>query len=358
MTITQHTSGISSDCYQTFGYDDFDHDRVKEKVLSGCPVKSCGTPLAIVNYGESQLPYCPKHALRFHSNTFVYWNGSGRFKEAQLRNFPIQKDLAQKVALNSDKKAETHRLGYEMSEDALTWNVFVGLAVAGKLRKAVHYLTGLQVDAEPDLYLWGELVDIKTGGIERNRFGPLHDARDKFEKDIKHFQTEPDIMLVIDGQLVICIEAKFSSGNTLAHDAPEHEGEKPSSRSKLLQRYLAEASDETKGVIDRSKIGDVFHSQLFRNIIFASEMSKGMNWHVVNLVSQTQWDLKQDEKKSHYSFQTPEKYVKAYLKVDRFSFRTWEGLHQNVIKDDPSLQELDKYMRSKTAHYERAFELL
>jgi hypothetical protein len=222
----------------------------------------------------------------------------------------------------------------------------------------VHYLTGLQVDVEPNLYLWGELVDIKTGGSERCRFLPLDDARAIFEKDIKNFQTEPDIMLVIDGQLVICIEAKFGSGNTLAHDAPEHEGEKPSSRSKLLQRYLEKASDETNGIIDSSNIGDVFHSQLFRNIIFASEMAKGKNWHVVNLVSKTQWDLKQNEKKNLYSFQTPEKYVKAYLKVDRFSFRTWEGLHQNVIKDDPSLQELDKYMRSKTAHYERAFDLV
>jgi len=42
--------------------------------------------------------------------------------------FIVRCDLAREVALGSAQKAESHRLRYEMSEDALSWNVFVSLA--------------------------------------------------------------------------------------------------------------------------------------------------------------------------------------------------------------------------------------
>ena len=113
-----------------------------------------------------------------------------------------------------------------MSEDALSWNVFVSLAEARRLREATKMLTGYDPGAEPVLYLWGERVDPSEGG--RGRFLPFEQTRQRLESDIKRFKTEPDIMLVCDRQMVVCIEAKFGSGNTLAEEKDEASGHKPS----------------------------------------------------------------------------------------------------------------------------------
>jgi hypothetical protein len=302
-------------------------------------------------------PFCPKHGIRLHSNTFVYWNGIDHQDEARLRNFRVRADLAREIALGSGQKAESHRLGYEMSEDALSWNVFVSLAEARKLRHAVRFLTGRSVDEEPDLYLWGKLIDVRGG--KRMRFGPLDAVRARLERDIERFKTEPDVMLVLDRQLLVCIEAKFSSGNPIAHEGRGEEGQKqkPVDRAGLLKRYFDQATAATKRIIDRDAIGEVFHSQLFRNVVFASEMANGSDWHVVNLVSKTQWKDENDSK--GYSFADPEPYVRSYLHENHrqcFRYKTWEELHRTLVKDDPDLGPLHTYLCSKSAHYRRAFD--
>jgi hypothetical protein len=346
----------SSQCFQHFGYSDFDVDRVRSRYPDGCPITACSTTLVSIPDSRGERPFCPTHGIRLHSNTFVYWNGIERKDDSRLRNFPIRTDLAREIAIKSVTKAESHRLGYEMSEDALSWNVFVGLAEAGKLRDAVRFLTGRDVDTEPALYLWGELVDTKSRKHER--FKPLDEVRGRLELGIGNFKTEPDVMLVVEGQLIICIEAKFGSGNTLSHEGQVKKGEKPSDRAGLLLRYVDAAGPETRWLINREAIGDTFHSQLFRNIVFASEMTKGHDWHVVNLVGNTQAQRGRDSKQCSYA--NPEAAVRSYLHQDRrhcFSYRTWEELHKALIKDDPGLVSLDNYMRSKSAHYRRAFDL-
>lgn len=346
----------TSDCFQHFGYEDFETDRVKLQYPAVCPIRDCSTTLISIPDSRGERPFCPAHGIRLHSNTFVYWNGVGNQDEARLRNFRIRLDLARDIALGSVEKAESHRLGYEMSEDALTWNVFVGLAEAGKLRRAVQVLTGRDIDAEPSLYLWGELIDVKRR--ERGRFQRLDTIRSRLENDIKRFKTEPDVMLVLDGQLVICIEAKFGSGNPLANERRAEGGQKPVDRAGLLRRYLDPARPETNRIIYRDGIGMTFHSQLFRNVIFASEMANGWDWHVVNLASMTQWKGGRDS--PQYSYKNPEEHVRSYLHRDRqqcFSFRTWEELYRALIKDDPVLGLLNTYVRSKSAHYDRAFDL-
>lgn len=350
----------SSDCFQYFGYEDFEFDRVQPDYPAGCPIAACSTTLVKIPDSRGERPFCPTHGIRLHSNTFVYWNGNEHRNEARLRNFPIRPDLARKIALESVEKAESHRLGYEMSEDALSWNVFVGLAEAGKLRNVVRFLTGRDVDAEPSLYLWGELIDL--AGFKRERFQPLNAVRARLEKGIKKFKTEPDVMLVVDGRLVICVEAKFSSGNPLAYDGKIEDGQKPTDRAGLLRRYLDQATDGTKRIINCEGVGGKFHGQLFRNVIFASEMAaemaSGCDWHVVNLVSETQ--RKRGIDSDRYSFLDPEEDVRCYLHQDHrhcFSFRTWEKLYVELIKDDAALGHLNTYIRSKSAHYRRAFDL-
>jgi hypothetical protein len=359
-------SDLAGNRIRPLGYADFDLARVDAIPPSKCPVRDCQATLVKLVYGEQRdrdgkpkertKLWCQAHGIRLHSGTFVYWTGNDEREDSRLRNFIVEKKLVTAIAFDSKDKAETHRLGYEMSEDALSWNVFVSLAVAGKLKDAAEWLTGRRLSAEPNLYLWGSLIDLRGG--EPGIYAELKKVRKRLEGGIKHFGTEPDIMLVVKGEIVICIEAKFGSGNPLAHESDAKEGEKPTSDEGLLQRYLGTGTTvRTKAAIRREKMGSRFHSQLFRNIVFASEMAE-KDWHVVNLVSRTQRGAKDTKRES---FSDPTDDVRGYLSPDTqscFTYRTWEDLYAMVIKDTTELAEVGLYMRGKSAHYRPAFDLV
>jgi hypothetical protein len=357
----------ASDCFRHFGYADFDPARLGEAPPSKCPVKGCSAKkLVELHYGKQQdrkgkykkrtMPWCPEHGIRLHSGTFVYWNGQGLEDEARLRNFIILPDLVRAIALPKGMKAEAHRLGYEMSEDALSWNVFVSLAAAGKLRDVGQFLTGRSLRSEPHLYLWGRRIDLVHG--DHGPYSALLKVRDRLERGIHTFVTEPDIMLIAEGEMVISIEAKFGSANPLAYEGKDKEGQKPTSRVGLLTRYLgSNTSDLTKQIVRRNQIGASLHSQLFRNVVFASEMAGKVPWHVTNLVSSTQRRARNDARNS---FADPTEAVRSYLRPDWqhcFTYRTWEGMHAALIRDNADLGGLNSYLRGKSAHYRRAFDL-
>jgi hypothetical protein len=353
-----------SNCDRIFGFPDFDLTRVDSSPFRACPIGGCSTTLTAVTYsrkpdknGDPRTKlWCSAHGIRLHSGTFVYWNGRGPQDDSRLRNFIVRQDLVKAIALGSGAKAESHRLGYEMSEDALSWNVFVRLAEAGKLKDAANFLTGRSLSSEPDLYLWGKRIDIH--GHERGRFEPLWAVRERLEKGIHSFNTEPDIMLVVEGEIVICIEAKFGSGNSLAYGEEQKKGEKPTSHSGLIEKYLADSTKAGTRVAIRSEnIGTNLYSQLFRNLVFASEMAE-REWHVVNLVSRTQHLLGKESARS--SFADPTDDVFSFLSPEsrsRFTYRTWEDLYSQLIKDTPLLKDLAHYMKTKSAHFRRAFEV-
>ena len=347
-------SEIASACDRRFNFDDFDEHRLD---LGQCPVRDCAAELIDIPVGKTKKPWCPAHGIRLHTNTFVYWNGQQRIDESKLRNFIVRPDLVRAIALRKGMKVESHRLGYEMSEDALSWNVFVSLAAAGRLRAAAEFLTSRSLRTEPDLYLWGRRIDLRGGSDVL--FAPLQKSRDDLEKGIHPFVTEPDIMLVADGEILICIEAKFGAANPLAHDSKLKAGDKPTARDGLLQRYLGDkTSARTKAVVRAERIGPHPRSQLLRNVVFASEMAGDTPWHVVNLVSATLSVGGRDDPTESYA--DPSNEVRGYLREDHqhcFTYRSWEGLHANVVKDQANLTALDQYLRGKSAHYRPAFEL-
>ena len=354
----------TSDCLRRFGHADFDTTRMEKSLATKCPVQGCAATLVKLPYGkqydrkgtysERTIPWCQEHGIRLHSGTFVYWNGPGREDEARLRNFIVRLDLLRVIALPKGMKAESHRLGYEMSEDALSWNVFVSLSVAGRLRVAAELLTGRSLRSEPDLYLWGRRVDLVHG--DHDTYPALRDVRDRLEPDIHTFVTEPDIMLVAPDEMVICVEAKFGSGNALTYERAPEDGKKPTSRAGLFARYLGDATTiRTKHIVRPEHMGPTLHSQLFRNIVFASEMAGQVPWHVVNLVSNTQRGTLDN---ARCSFADPTEDVRRYLHPDWqhcFTYGTWEKLHAALISDDADLAELDDYIRGKSAHYLPAF---
>jgi hypothetical protein len=129
------------------------------------------------------------------------------------------------------------------------------------------------------------------------------------------------------------------------------------SRDALISRYLSNSSAVTQRMILRDQFEDEFHSQLFRNVVFASEMARA-DWHVVNLASRTQWKGRPNAK--GYSFSNPQNSIRCYLSEshrDCFSYQTWEDLYIDLVRDDPTLRALGAYLRSKSAHFLPGFDL-
>lgn len=346
---------------RSFGYKDFDPELLgTRKDWKKCPIGGCHLDAITIGVKrQSRIPVCVEHGIRLHAGTFVYWNGVANEVAARLRNIQVRPDLARKFVAGKTGKIESGRLGYEMSEDALSWNVFVGLMEAGALAKAVSHLCGTMPSREPDLYLWGFRIVDRADPPEA--FAPLNAVRLVLEKGIGKFVTEPDITLVIPGELLLCIEAKFGSGNPFAHPGKNTAGAKPTDVDGLVARYLPASAMAARSAIDRAEVKDPLHSQLFRNVVFAAEMAavEGIeDWRVVNLVGETLWEEKKGTKlPAGYSLNDPTPEIEKYLRAEhkhRFSFRHWEGLHGSALKDIPAVA---RYMASKSAHFRPAFNL-
>jgi hypothetical protein len=111
-----------------------------------CCVRGCPRWLAKRRRGKKDPEsICPEHGISVSTSpTYVF--------DDYRRNFIIDVPKLEQFTM---LKVESWRLGNERSEDALSWNVFVGLARLNQLAAAFACLTGIEVDVEPELYLWG-----------------------------------------------------------------------------------------------------------------------------------------------------------------------------------------------------------
>ena len=245
--------------------------------------------------------FCPDHRIRVSPSrsrpTYV-------FQEAS-RNCIVDRGLLHLVT-----KTESWRLGNETSEDALSWNVFVGLKRLGRLRDAVSVLTGISVQAEPSLYLWGNEI------LERevSRWSLLGKVRDRLEPRVG-IRTEPDVALHVPGQLLVLIEAKFGSpnstldGKTRAYDSVQD----------FLRVYPA--PEEGPDPLEREWIESMptmlFLEQLSRLAVFGAWMRNGSEQVVVvNLLRKRDLLAKAPDFVSHLSSDSPV----------TFEARAWEQL--------------------------------
>jgi hypothetical protein len=269
--------------------------------------------------------YCPDHGISVsYSPTYVYRD--------YRRNFIVAIPQLERVAR---LKYEKHRLGYERSEDAVSWNVFVALAELGGLIDVFQHLSGMEPSDEPELYLWG----VRIGADPPHVWPRLEELRAILEPG-RRIQTEPDIMLRIPGQALVLVEAKFGSSNsTLNGDVAE-----------FLDRYPA--PDGADDPLDRNWIstqepGDIL-AQLCRNIVFAQRLAEeGETPMVVNLVRQD------------YEADVVERFA-AHLAPDGpvgFRRATWEGLYRLPLMAGGDAAPLRRYFENKTSELTQAFQL-
>ncbi len=176
-----------------------------------CPVRGCITNVSrqrgrFVTTREFQCPY---HGIFISPSTFEY--GDPR------RNFPLiaEEDwllLTEQIAAD---KRETHRLGRERSEDAVTYNAFRSLERAGAMPRVLEALTG-RPQASAWLTYWSHSL------LDGRLLPTLEDARRAFEVRVDH-GSEPDLIIETPSELIF-VEVKVASGNntTCRQAAPLH----------------------------------------------------------------------------------------------------------------------------------------
>jgi len=235
-------------------------------------------------------------------------------------------------------KVENWRLGFETSEDAVSWNVFVSLYALGGLAEAFEKLTGTIAIGEPELYLWGNRID-----ADCNPWTNLKKVRAELEEGVT-IPTEPDIILRVPGQAIALIEAKFGSSNPRLGSKKRRFGSvtefltryrcKEGAPDPLNRKWISEQEDE--GILE----------QLCRNAVFAHWLaSEREQPFVINLVRR--------------AAQNDEQLFRQHLfeNAVQFHVRRWEDLYGLSLIQNERASVLRRYLKNKTLNLEPAFNL-
>jgi hypothetical protein len=304
-----------------------------------CYVRGCQQVLATPSRA-SRGEICPEHRIRCHHSSA----GSTYSYADPRHNIIASADLFAERIVHHPFKFESHRMGLEKSEDAVSWNVFRSLAELGSLHCVAELILGVPQSFEPDLYLWG----IKISGDDFESWDLLRAARDRFESNLPVDRplTEPDIALHLPGQYLILIEAKFTSPNGYYEQGPRRD-----SSSLTLAELLAIYHDSSLDVLDieRARQSTRVPYQLWRNMVFAEWMarldSSSTTPYHVNLV------------RAGYEQQVAHEFGQLVRPNHQAQFAqlTWEEIYHACV--GPAYRPLRQYFETKTAGLTKAFDV-
>lgn len=305
-----------------------------------CYVRGCREILKVSDRDE-RGDVCPLHGIRcFHSTT-----GATYTYDDVRGNVIVAPDLLAQRVIGNPFKYESHRLGLERSEDALTWNVFRSLQEAGVLHQLAAMVTGDKIGIEPYLYLWGlDATDDEFGG-----WPLLMEARRRFESNlpVERPLSEPDIAIHLPGRYLILTEAKFTSKNTFYESGP-----RKAASSLTLDELRGIYYEPSLDILDWGRAAQAkrIYQQLWRNTIFAAWMARadhpGTVPYHVNLVRE-----KQDEESAReFSALITDKHRHQFQRL------TWETIY-GLCQNNPRLTTLSRYLKNKTAGLKPAFRL-
>lgn len=287
---------------------------------------------------------CPDHGIYCH---YSRYGATFSYRDVR-RNIIASPDLFAQRIVGHPFKYESHRLGSENSEDALSWNVFRSLQEAGLLAAVAKLMTGEDHPQEPDLYLWG----IRVSDDSFEPWDLLIAARERFESNlpVKRPLTEPDVALHLPGKYLVLIEAKFTSPNPFYDRGPRKDAQ-----SLTLDELLDIYWDSSLQMLEYVEAcsAPLIHYQLWRNTVFAEWMaardgSTTRPYHV-NLVRRG------NESRSAHEFTN---LVKPRCR-EQFRRAEWEAIVVAMQAISATLLfGLVKYVNEKTASLTKAFEFI
>jgi hypothetical protein len=301
-----------------------------------CFVSGCNhylIPPARGRRGET----CPTHGITCsRSPTYVYAD--------VRRNIITARDLLADRIVGHPFKVESWRFGNERGEDALSFNLFRSFQEARCLNLIGRYVTGLDAEEEPRLYLWG--LDLTDDSLRP--WDLLIQARKRFERrlPVKRPKTEPDVGLFLPGQYLALLEAKFCSPNPFYPNGPRKDAQSLT-KDELLDRY----ADVTLRYLDRQRAvqADRVYYQLWRNAVFAEFMAhlagEGTQGYFANLTRRGC----ENASFSHFQGMVRPEFL------GRVSHISWEDLFVLAGLSGGRLGTLQEYLLTKTANLLPAF---
>ncbi|MBY0232267.1 MAG: hypothetical protein K2W96_23555 [Gemmataceae bacterium] len=303
-------------------------------VINGCP------HYLIPPTRKTKGQACPIHGIRVHTSaTYSY-------KDA-TRNAILDRDLLQRI-IRHPGKFESWRMGNERSEDCLTFNVFRSFQQAGCLNVIGRLITGLEVEAEPQLFLWSlTLTDDSL-----TPWPQLVAARSRFERSlpVNRPATEPDVGLLLDGVYLALIECKLGSPNTFYT-----EGERKDAQSLTKSELLTIYHDrQTSRILDleKAKASEAVAYQMWRNTVFsewmAAKSAPGTRAYFTNLVRAGS----EIESFEHFFQLVRPEYAGRVTRV------RWEDLFILASIYGNKLLRLRRYLAEKTLNLRPAFQLI
>jgi hypothetical protein len=302
-----------------------------------CFVRGCDHFLRPPSRGD-RGEVCPVHRIRCHrSGTFSYAD--------PCHNAILARELLATKIIGSPHKFESHRLGLEKSEDMATFNLYRSFQEAGHLNYIARLITGLAVEEEPRLYLWG--LDLTDDSCRP--WDLLQAARERFERKlpVRRPLTEPDAAMLLEGHYLILNEVKLCSPNPVYGDGPRRDSQSLT-KAELLNIY----SDLACPMMDmeKARAADAVAYQLVRNLQFASWMAAhavpGTKGFFANLV------------RRGYELET----FQQFTELVRPAFRGrvtqihWEDMFVLAGLAGGKLLRLQEYLLTKTVNLQPAFD--
>lgn len=326
-----------------FGLEDLDPDpsrQPNDRSLARCYVQGCSRILIRPARGIRGQA-CPEHGIYCHRSTA---GGTYSYADAGRNIIAGAQQFRQRI-VRHPFKFESHRMGQERSEDAVSWNVFRSLQEAGRLADFVRLAIGESHPHEPQLFLWGICLTDDTF----DAWPLLIEARKQFESNlpVDRPKTEPDIAIHLPGKYLVLIEAKFTSPNTCYERGPRKD-----KSSLTLDELLTIYHDTGSEILNHeaAHAANRVYYQLWRNTVFAEWMArfdhpKTRAYHL-NLV--------RSGCEEAIAAEFADLIRPSY--EDRFRQITWEQIHA-WSSGEPGLTTMCRYLATKTAGLTRAFNL-
>jgi len=258
-------------------------ENVKPKMMTltsiECP--NCGEliypqkgNIKITNSYNDCLRRCERCEIGFSNSkskpTIIYNNYFENIPELLRQDLDISLNNSINEMNRNNKK---NKFGFSTSEDALTWSFFKYFVMTNNFGELLKILNIESKESTFDIYLWGTNICKAKNNIDFiDKFIAVSDS---FNEALSR-RTEPDVIIKLKDKLVF-IEVKYLSPNELKKE----EGK--------FKKYLVPDVKE-KEVIESE------HYELFRNWAFASKLSNGNNYELINLAPQKLFNDKNKNK--------------------------------------------------------------
>lgn len=253
------------------------------------------------NSYDDCLRRCEKCEIGFSNSknnpTVIYKNHFENIPELLRQDL----DISLNNSINElNRKNKKNKFGFSTSEDALTWSFFKYFIVKNRYEDLLNLLKIKSKETRFDIYLWGTKINSTINKLEL--FEKFIETSDSFNENPLR-RTEPDVIIKLSDKLIF-IEVKYLNPNDIKTD-----------KEKFIKYLIPD--------IDRKELIESGHYELFRNWAFASKLSNGENFELINLAPKKLFSDKNQDKLTQ--FENSLKSTKG-----KFVKLSWEDILEKV----------------------------